>query len=77
MENISDYVREHHPHLRTQTMRKLYRTTDASPKRVRLLFPLTPYAGVYRVGKQAIEDHANLSRGAGPELNNYRLKPAG
>jgi toxin ParE1/3/4 len=67
LENISDYLREHDPHFRHETMRKLYRTLrelKQSPERGRrgrepgtceLLFPPTPYVAVYRVTSQAIE----------------------
>ncbi len=67
LQSISDYLKEHHPHYRDPTMRKLYaaiRELKKWPGRGRpgreggtreLLFPPTPYVAVYRVKKQTIE----------------------
>ena len=67
LQNISDYLKEHHPHYREPTMRKLYgtiRELKQWPKRGRpgredgtreILFPPTPYVAVYRVTGQSIE----------------------
>ena len=67
LQQISDYLREHHPQYRQATHRKLYesvRSLKTSPRRGRpgrvdgtreLLFPPMPYVAVYRVGEDAIE----------------------
>jgi toxin ParE1/3/4 len=67
LQNISDYLKEHHPHYRQPTMRKLYETIRSlknSPHRGRpgreertreILFPPLPYVAVYRVTEQTIE----------------------
>jgi toxin ParE1/3/4 len=67
MQQISDYLREHHPHYRQRTMRKLYETIQslkAWPQRGRsgaeegtreILFPPMPYAAVYRITQRSIE----------------------
>jgi toxin ParE1/3/4 len=67
LQQISDYLREHHPQYRQATLRKLYesvRSLKTSPRRGRLgrvdgtrelLFPPMPYVAVYRVGEDAIE----------------------
>jgi toxin ParE1/3/4 len=64
---ISNYLKERHPHYRQPTLRKLYasiRSLIESPLRGRpgredgtreLLFPPTPYIAVYRVKEQSIE----------------------
>jgi toxin ParE1/3/4 len=64
---ISDYLKEHHPHYRQPTMRKLYdaiRALKQWPGRGRigreggtreLLFTPMPYVAVYRVTEQTIE----------------------
>jgi len=65
--HISDYLKEHHPHYREPTLRKLYeaiRSLKNPPQRGRigredgtreLLFPPTPYVAVYSVRDQNIE----------------------
>jgi toxin ParE1/3/4 len=67
LQNISDYLREHHPQYRQPTLRKLYQKIRAlrhapyvgRPGRIEgtreLLFSPLPYIGVYRVTKQTIE----------------------
>jgi addiction module RelE/StbE family toxin len=67
LENISDYLREHHPQFRQRTLRKLYdkiRTLKAAPYVGRLgqvegtrelLFAPLPYIAVYRINGDAIE----------------------
>jgi plasmid stabilization system protein ParE len=67
LQNISDYLKEHHPHYRAPTMRKLYgtiRELKQLPGRGRpgreegtreIFFPPTPYVAVYRVKEQTIE----------------------
>lgn len=67
LQQISDYLREHHPHYRQATLRKIYETVrslKASPHRGRpgrvegtreVLFPPMPYVAVYRVREEAIE----------------------
>jgi addiction module RelE/StbE family toxin len=67
LQNISDYLKQHHPHYRQPTMRKLYQKIrglkDAPylgrPGREEgtreLLFPPMPYVAVYRVREQSIE----------------------
>ena len=67
MQQISDYLREHHPHYRQPTMRKLYEKIrglkDAPylgrPGRVgatrELSFSPLPYVAVYRIQQQSIE----------------------
>jgi toxin ParE1/3/4 len=67
LKSISEYLKEHHPHYRDQTMRKLYGTIHELkqwPGRGRpgredgtreILFPPTPYVAVYRVKEQAVE----------------------
>jgi toxin ParE1/3/4 len=67
LQNISDYLKEHHPHYRQSTMRKLYDTIRALkqwPGRGRLggeqgtreiLFHPLPYVAVYRVTEATIE----------------------
>jgi addiction module RelE/StbE family toxin len=67
LENISDYLKNRHPHYRQPTMRKLYAAIHSlkeSPHRGRLgresgtrelLFPPLPYIAVYRVKEQIIE----------------------
>ena len=66
LQNISDYLKEHHPRYRDPTMRKLYgtiRDLGQWPRRGRpgpdgtreILFPPTPYVAVYRVTEAAIE----------------------
>jgi len=64
LQNISDYLKEHHPHYRQPTMRKLYETIRSlkqSPHRGRpgseedtreILFAPLPYVAVYRVKEQ-------------------------
>ena len=67
LQQISDYLREHYPHYRQATLRKLFDTIrnirDAphlgKPGRVEgtreILFPPMPYVAVYRVREQSIE----------------------
>jgi toxin ParE1/3/4 len=67
MQSISDYLKEHHPHYRQPTMRKLYETIRAlkgAPYRGRpgriegtreILFQPMPYIAVYRIHEQSIE----------------------
>ncbi|HEV2688216.1 MAG TPA: type II toxin-antitoxin system RelE/ParE family toxin [Bryobacteraceae bacterium] len=67
LQNISDYLKEHHPHYRQPTLRKLYQKISAlkdaphigRPGRVEgtreLLIRPLPYIAVYRVTEQAIE----------------------
>ena len=67
LQNIGDYLKEHHPHYRLPTMRKLYETIRSLkrwPGRGRpgreggtreILFPPLPYVAVYRVKEQTIE----------------------
>ena len=61
LQGISDYLKEHHPHYRQPTIRKLYETIrllKQAPYRGRagteegtreILFPPLPYVAVYRV----------------------------
>src|ERR1700690_1417923 len=67
LESISDYLKEHHPHYRERTMRKLYGTIRelkqwagrGRPGREEgtreILFAPIPYVAVYRVREQTIE----------------------
>ena len=67
LQNISDYLKKHHPRYRGATMRKLYGTiADLKqwPGRGRpgreagtreILFPPTPYVAVYRLREKTIE----------------------
>lgn len=67
LQNVSDYLKQHHPHYRQPTMQKLYDTIlslKQSPYRGRpgteegtreILFPPLPYVAVYRVEQQTIE----------------------
>jgi toxin ParE1/3/4 len=69
LQHISDYLRDHHPHYRQPTMRKLYeaiRSFKTLPHRGRpgpeegtreLVFSPLPYVAVYRVNMkgQSIE----------------------
>ncbi len=67
LQQISDYLKDHHPHYRRATMRKLYeviRSLKAMPHRGRpgreegtreLVFPPLPYVAIYRVKEQSIE----------------------
>jgi len=67
LQNISNYLKEHHPQYRQPTMRKLYDKIRAlkdapylgRPGRVEgtreLLFRPMPYIAVYRVSEQTIE----------------------
>ena len=67
LQNISDYLKEHHPQYRQPTMRKLYETIRSLkqwPGRGRLgseegtreiLFQPLPYVAVYRVTETTIE----------------------
>jgi toxin ParE1/3/4 len=67
LQHISNYLKDHHPHYRQPTMRKLYeaiRSLKTSPHRGRpgreegtreILFPPLPYVAVYRVKEHSIE----------------------
>jgi plasmid stabilization system protein ParE len=67
LQPISDYLKDHHPHYRQPTMRKVYGTIQSlsewpfhgrvgSEEGTReLLFPPLPYIVVYRVKPQSIE----------------------
>jgi addiction module RelE/StbE family toxin len=67
LQNIGDYLKEHHPHYRQPTMRKLYESIRALkqwPNRGRpgreegtreILFQPLPYVAVYRVTEPTIE----------------------
>ena len=67
LQQISDYLKDHHPNYRQPTVRKLYETIRAlkqMPHRGRpgreegtreIAFPATPYVAVYRVREGAIE----------------------
>jgi toxin ParE1/3/4 len=67
LQNFSDYLKEHHPHYRQPTMRKLYDRIRAlkeqphigRPGRIEgtreILFPPMPYIAVYRVHGETIE----------------------
>jgi toxin ParE1/3/4 len=64
LQSISDYLKEHHPHYRQATMRKIYERIRAlkgapyvgRPGRIEgtreILFPPMPYVAVYRVHEQ-------------------------
>jgi plasmid stabilization system protein ParE len=67
LQNLSDYLKDHHPHYRQPTLRKVYAAVQSLkewPHRGRagreegtreLLFPPLPYIAVYRVKGQSIE----------------------
>lgn len=67
LESINNYLREHYPHYRQPTLRKLYdtiRSLKDSPYRGRpggeegtreLVFAPLPYVAVYRLREQTIE----------------------
>jgi toxin ParE1/3/4 len=67
LQNLSDYLKDHHPHHRQPTVRKVYAAVQSLkewPYRGRvgreegtreLLFPPLPYIAVYRVKGQSIE----------------------
>ena len=67
LQNLSDYLKDHHPHYRQPTMRKVYAAVQSLkewPHRGRagreegtreLLFPPLPYIAVYRVNGQSVE----------------------
>jgi len=67
LQRISDYLKDHHPHYREPTIRKLYaaiRSLKESPHLGRvgreqgtreLVFPPLPYVAVYRVTEHSIE----------------------
>jgi toxin ParE1/3/4 len=67
MQGIGDYLKDHHPHYRQPTMRKLYDRIRAlkdtphigKPGRIEgtreILFSPMPYIAVYRVTEQTIE----------------------
>jgi addiction module RelE/StbE family toxin len=67
LQHINDYLKDHYPHYRQPTIRKVYaaiRSLRAWPHRGRagreegtreLLFPPLPYIAVYRVKERSIE----------------------
>ena len=67
LQRISDYLSDHHPHYRQETIRKIYSSIQALKQwphsgRVgreegtrELLFQPLPYVAVYRVKEQSIE----------------------
>lgn len=67
LQNLSDYLKDHHPHYRQPSLRKIYAAIHSLkewPHRGRvgredgtreLLFPPLPYIAVYRVKEQSIE----------------------
>ena len=67
LQHINDYLKEHHPQYRDQTVRKIYTAVQSLkewPNRGRvggeegtreLSFPPLPYIAVYRVKEQDIE----------------------
>jgi addiction module RelE/StbE family toxin len=67
LQHINNYLKDHHPHYRQPTIRRLYeaiRSLKESPHRGRpgredgtreLLFPPLPYVAVYRLMDQSIE----------------------
>jgi toxin ParE1/3/4 len=67
LQRISDYLRDHHPHYRLATIRKVYATIQSLAEwpylgragreegSRELLFPPLPYIAVYRVNEQSIE----------------------
>jgi addiction module RelE/StbE family toxin len=67
LQQISDYLKDHHPQYREPTLRKMYASVQSlkeRPQRGRagreegtreLLFPPLPYIAVYRVKEQTIE----------------------
>lgn len=67
LQNLSDYLKEHHPHYQEPTLRKVYAAVQSLkewPHRGRvgreegtreLPFPPLPYIAVYRVQGQSIE----------------------
>jgi toxin ParE1/3/4 len=67
LQHISDYLKEHHPHYRQATIRKVYaaiKSLNEWPHRGRLgreegtrelMFLPLPYIAVYRVKEQDIE----------------------
>ena len=67
LQQINDYLKEHHPHYREATLRKLYSAIQSLkdwPHRGRvgredgtreLAFPPLPYIAVYRLKEQSIE----------------------
>ena len=67
LQNLSDYLKDHHPHYQQPTMRKVYAAVQSLkewPHRGHagreegtreLLFPPLPYIAVYRVKGQSIE----------------------
>lgn len=67
LQGISDYLKQHHPHYRQPTLRKIYDTIRAlkqSPYRGRpgsedgtreVVFSPLPYVAVYRVRGQTLE----------------------
>jgi len=67
LQRISDYLRDHHPHYRLATIRKVYAAIQSLTEwphlgragreegTRELLFPPLPYIAVYRVKEQSIE----------------------
>jgi toxin ParE1/3/4 len=84
LKNISNYLKEHHPHHRQPTMRKLYDTIRALkqwPNRGRpgreegtreILFQPLSYVAVYRVTEQTIEVLRIYHGAQGPALKSTR-----
>ncbi len=81
LQNLSDYLKDHHPHYRQPTVRKVYAAVQSLkewPHRGRvgreegtreLLFPPLPYIAVYRVKGQ----NGIMVPFSGPERK-FRLK---
>jgi toxin ParE1/3/4 len=67
LQRVSDYLKDHHPHYREATVRKVYAAIQSLKERPHLgrvgrekgtrelLFPPLPYVAVYRVKQQNIE----------------------
>jgi toxin ParE1/3/4 len=67
LQHVSDYLKDHHPHYREPTLRKMYagiQSLKEWPLRGHigredgtreLLFPPLPYIAVYRVKEESIE----------------------
>jgi toxin ParE1/3/4 len=67
LQRISDYLRDHYPHYRQATIRKIYDAIQSlkewphlgragcEEETRELLFPPLPYVAIYRVKEQSIE----------------------
>jgi toxin ParE1/3/4 len=91
MQGISDYLKEHNPHYRQPTMRKLYQDILAlknmphigRPGRIEgtreIFFTPMPYVAVYRVHEQTIEiwGASGTPRRTGPRETSRRTKGGG